>query len=366
MTRKHEAGIKGVLALLAVAWGANSAAQVPGDWWPDPTNHRGISAWLTYSRDYDAIYSNLDTDPEHQMLVQAQIDELEREQIEVVFVAISSRSEQPHLQSLSDPENQVSRDLRSFLNRLNASKTAIRGCAAILSDDFTGDSLGRYVLVDHLIDFNANLGSTDAALRCAATDLEMRQGFLRLAVYDLWKQFHLDMKLRIAERGADLPLLAWMQGPDYLVSQLSAADQEALRKREGVEPVGDGLFTGAIRYFTTQQGQAIFDAVIPMWYFASQNPYARRLEHNFQELKSIEGEKPFLIAGIMIRNDTGLCCRDSQLNPVCIRSRAAYEDRLAFNDTFRALASVFIGTGVFKWPVPEDWNCSLGDEARCR
>jgi len=46
---------------------ATSVAQVPKDWWPDPTEHRGISAWLTYSRDYDALYSNLDTDPKHQI-----------------------------------------------------------------------------------------------------------------------------------------------------------------------------------------------------------------------------------------------------------------------------------------------------------
>ena len=365
MTLKLGAEIKRALALLAVVLGPTSAAQVPGDWWPDPTTNRGLSVWLTYSRDYDTVYSNLDTDPKHEMLVEAQIAELGREQIEVVFVALSSRAEQPHVQSLSDPESPVSRDLRSFLNRLNASKSAIRGCAAILSDNFTGDSLERYVLVDDLIDFNANLDPTDAPLRCVSTDLEMPPGSHRLAVYDLWKQFHLNMKLRIAESGAQLPLLAWMQGPDYLVSQLSAADQEELRQREGVEPVGNGLFTGAIRYFTTQDGQAIFDAVIPMWYFASQNPYATRLEHNFQELTSIEGEKPFLIAGIMIRNDTGLCCRDNARNPVCIRSRAEYEDRLAFDDTFRAPASVFIGTGVFRWPVPADWNCRLGDEARC-
>jgi len=365
MKRKIGSEIKRALVLLGVALGSTSAAQVPGDWWPDPTTQRGLSVWLTYSRDYDTVYSNLDTDPKHEMLVQDQIAQLESEQIEVVFVALSSRTEQPHLQSLSDPESQVSRDLRSFLNQLNASKTGIRGCAAILSTDFTGDSLERYVLVDHLIDFNANLEPTDAPLRCVSTDLEMRQGSLLLAVYDLWKQFHLNMKLRIAEKGAQLPLLAWMQGPDYLVSHLSAADQEKLQKREGVEPVGNGLYTGAIRYFTTQDGQAIFDAVIPMWYFASQNPYARRLEHNFQELTSIEGEKPFLIAGIMIRNDTGLCCVDSDGNPVCIRSRAEYDGRLDFNDTFRAPASVFIGTGVFMWPVPDDWNCRLGNEARC-
>ncbi|HEX4803562.1 MAG TPA: hypothetical protein VFV14_08630, partial [Myxococcaceae bacterium] len=284
MKRKIGSEIKRALVLLGVALGSTSAAQVPGDWWPDPTTHRGLSVWLTYSRDYDAVYSNLDTDPKHEMLVQDQIAQLESEQIEVVFVALSSRVGQPHLQSLSDPKSPVSRDLRSFLNQLNASKTGIRGCAAILSDSFTGESLERYVLVDHVVDFNANLDPTDAPLRCVATDLEMLQGSLRLEVYDLWKQFHLNMKLRVAEKGAALPLLAWMQGPDYLVSQLSADDQEELRQREGVEPAENGLFTGAIRYFTTQDGLAIFDAVIPMWYFASQNPYARRLEHNFQEL----------------------------------------------------------------------------------
>src|SRR5215510_14416517 len=117
-----------------------------------------------------------------------------------------------------------------------------------------------------------------------------------------------------------------------------------LREREGVEPAENGLFTGAIRFFTRQKGQSIFDAVIPMWYFASQNPYATRLRHNFQELTDVEGEKPFLIAGIMIGNDTGICCVDNLGNPVCIRSRAEYEDRLAFNDTFRAPLSAFIGT----------------------
>src|SRR5262249_52751199 len=117
MKLKIGSEVKQALVLLAVALGSTSAAQVPGDWWPDPTTHRGLSVWLTYSRDYDAIYSNLDTDPKHEKLVQDQIAQLESEQIEVVFVALSSRTEQPHLQSLSDPESQVSRDLRYLLNQ---------------------------------------------------------------------------------------------------------------------------------------------------------------------------------------------------------------------------------------------------------
>jgi hypothetical protein len=153
-----------------------------------------------------------------------------------------------------------------------------------------------------------------------------------------------------------------MQGPDYLISQLSLADLEMLMKREGIAPHATerGLFTGAIRYFTTQDDRSIFDAVVPMWYFASSSPYAVRLQHNFAELQSMAGDKPFLIAGIMIRNDTGLCCVDRDLRPVCIRSRTEYDDRLDFNDTFRLPPSVFIGTGVFKWPIPEAWNCRAG------
>lgn len=364
--REHRLVTKflGSILLLSAFTNSSAPAQPPGDWWPDPATHRGLSVWLPFSREYDAIYSDLDQNPDHDMLFRAQLADLDREGVEVVFLTFSSGTDQPHLQALSDPTNPVSRDVRSLLNRLNA--TGIRACAAIFSDNFTGSPafLDRYLWVDHLVDFNANLDPSDAPFLCVTTDLEMREGSLRVSVYDLWKQFHLNMRNRIEERSSALRLLTWMQGPDFLISQLSADERELLRVREGIRPhpMETGLFIGAIRYFTTQDGRSIFDAIVPMWYFASRNPYARRLQHNFDELESIMGEKPFLIAGIMIRNDTGLCCRDRFGNPVCIWSRGEYDGRLDFNDTFRAPSSVFIGTGIFKWPTPEDWSCSGAKE----
>jgi hypothetical protein len=348
--------------LLASALIRSASAQAPGDWWPDPATHRGLSVWLAYSREYDDIYRDLDQDPIHQQLVEEQLADLQREGMEVVFVALSSSAARPHLQSLSNREILVTRDVRSFLNRL--SSRGIRACAAILSIDFTDDDpamLDRYMLVDHLLDYNANLDPADAPFRCVATDLEMSRGYRRAAVYDLWKQFHLNMKNRIQERSSGLALLTWMQGPDYLLSQMSPADRDELMTREGItsHPTDAALYIGAIRYFTTQKGRTLFEAVIPMWYFAPRGPYARRLQHNFDELQGIPGEKPFLIAGIMHRNDTGLCCVDDLGNPVCIRTRTEYDGRLDFNDTFRNPPSIFIGTGVFKWPVPAQWDCTV-------
>jgi hypothetical protein len=176
-------------------------------------------------------------------------------------------------------------------------------------------------------------------------------------VYDLWKQFHLNMKSRIAARGSDLALLAWIQGPDFLIDRMDdLQDQAALMQRENIAqlPTDPALYTGAIRYFTTQAGAAIFDAVIPMWYFTPFAPYRRRLEHNFNELQNLVGEKPFLIAGMMIQNEAaGLCCLG------CIAGRAEYDARLDFSDTFRLPPSVYIGAGVFKWRIPTDWSCGV-------
>jgi hypothetical protein len=251
-------------------------------------------------------------------------------------------------------------DVQSYLNRLDVQ--GIRACAAILSNNFSGDpgQLDRFTLVDHLVDFNRNRDPSDAAFRCVATDLEMAACSpsetacpRSAAVYDLWKQFHLNMKTRIASGGSDLRLLAWMQGPDFLIARMGdAADQAALMERENITPRADdpALFIGAMRYFTTQGGVSIFDAVIPMWFFRPAGPYMRRLQHNFNELQSITGDRPFLIAGMMIRNEAaGLCCPD------CVAGRNDYQSRLDFNDPFRG--PLFIGTGVFKWAIPEDWSC---------
>jgi hypothetical protein len=43
-------------------------------------------------------------------------------------------------------------------------------------------------------------------------------------------------------------------------------------------------YNGALRYFATEKGKPIFDAVIPMWYFKSPVPYVRFVDHNAREL----------------------------------------------------------------------------------
>lgn len=354
----------------------SASALIPEDWWPDPATNRGLSVWLAYSREYDALYRDLDQDPTHDQLVQQDIAAMLQEGVQVVFVALSSSPTTPHLQTLSTRTDPFTMDVQSYVNRLDAQ--GIRACAAILSNNFTGDpgQLDRFTLVDHLVDFNRNRGPGDAGFRCVATDLEMARGSRSTAVYDLWKQFHQNMKVRIAAGGSDLRLLAWMQGPDFLIDTMdNVQDQTDLMTRENIKscadsthPCGDDqtdphLYTGAIRYFTTQDGAATFDAFVPMWYFASQGPYMRRLQHNFDELHNLAGDKPFLIAGTEIRNDTGLCCVDGQGNPVCLRSRSDYLARLDFNDTFRVAPFIFIGTAVFKWPIPADWTCLVSSSA---
>lgn len=350
----------------------STSAQIPGDWWPDPATNQGLSSWVAYSREYDALYRDLDQDPTHDQLVQQDIAAMLREGVQVAFVALSSATTMPHLQALSTRTDHLTMDVQSYLNRLDAQ--GIRACAAILSNNFTGDSaqLARFTLVDHLVEFNRSRSAGDAAFRCVATDLEMAACLpsdtvcpRSTAVYDLWKQFHLNMKNRITEGGSDLRLLAWIQGPDFLISRMADdADRVALMERENIVARVDdpALFTGAMRYFTTQGGVSIFDAIIPMWFFKPAGPYMRRVQHNFNELQSITGDRPFLIAGMMIRNEAaGLCCPD------CVAGRVDYQSRLDFNDTFRGPSDpLFIGTGIFKWVIPEDWSCLASSPAARR
>lgn len=347
--REHRASL--LLFLVgSIVFPALANAQGPGPWWPDPATHRGLAVWVAYSRNYPDMYS----DP---AFVEQDVAALVQEGVDVVFVAISSSATTPHLQTLSDRTAQFTNDVQSYLNQLNGQ--GIIACAAVLSDNFTGapEQLDRFTLVDHLIDFNRGRGPGDAGFTCVATDLEMAAGSRSTAVYDLWKQFHRNMKARIAAGSSDLALLAWMQGPDFLIDRMDdPQDQAALMQRENIAqlPADPALYTGAIRYFTTQDGAAIFDAVIPMWFFTPLGPYMRRLQHNFNELQSLAGEKPFLIAGMMIQNETaGLCCAG------CIAGRTEYLARLDFNDTFRVPPFIFIGTGVFKWRIPADWSCGV-------
>jgi hypothetical protein len=329
-------------ALPDVTW-----AQGLTDWWPDPLTHRGLAAWVSYSRNYDTLWS----DPN---LAGQEVASIAQSGVEVVLLAISSSPSQPHLQRLPDRTDQFTSDVQDVLNLLTANE--VRACASILSrDDFTGSpgQMAMYVLVDNLLAFNASLGPNDTGFNCVATDLEMTTaGSHTTVVYDLWRQFHANMRDRIASGGGGIHLLAWIQGPDYLISQMDSVDRDQLMQRENITfDVTPGLFDGAFQYFTVLNALPIFDAVIPMWFFTSQPPYFVRLDHNIRELDSLGIPNLYLVAGVMIQNSTGVCCSG------CVRGRSDFDDRLNYNDSIRQQFSEFIGTGVFLWPIPADWTC---------
>ncbi len=337
------------LALLLCAAAALSPvtrAQGLTDWWPDPTTHRGLSVWVSYSRDYDTLWS----DP---TLAGQEVASIAQSGVEVVFLSISSSPSQPHLQRLSDRTDPFTSDVQSLLNLLTANE--VRACASILSDNFTGSprQMERFVLVDNLLAFNGSRGPLDTGFNCVATDLEMTAGFRSTAVYDLWRQFHANMRDEIASGGGGIHLLAWIQGPDFLISQMdSAEDRDQLMQRENITPdVIAGLFDGAFAYFTVLNGLPIFDAVIPMWYFTPPTPYFVRLDHNIRELDGLGIANLYLVAGVMIQNAMGVCCSG------CVRGRSDFDDRLNHNDAVRQQFSEFIGTGVFLWPILADWTC---------
>ncbi len=317
------------------------------DWWPDPATHRGLSTWIAYSNEYDDWWSTRE-------LADLAVDEIAQSGIEVVFLALSSSAGRPDLQRLSDRGEALTADVQYLLNSLAARD--IRACATILSDLFTGSAsqMQRFTLVDHLADFNASRGTGDAWFTCVSTDLEMAAGSRSTAVYDSWKKFHSDMRGRIAADGAGLKLLAWMQGPDALIDHMDdAGDRSELMAREGIQADagGAGLYDGALRYFATANGQPIFDAVIPMWYFTNAASYQRTLDHNVGEWQSLHLAARYLIPGVMVRNSKGLCC------PGCVNGRQDFDYRLGLNDAARQQFPNVAGTAAFLWPLPDDWNC---------
>jgi hypothetical protein len=340
--------VKELVLLLYAADALSLSARAQGltDWWPDLSTHRGIAVWMSYSRDYDSFWS----DPN---LASQEVASIAQSGVDVVLLAISSSPLQPHLQRLSDRPDQFTSDVQSLLNLLTAN--GVRACASILSDNFTGSAgqMARFVLVDNLLNFNGSLGPLDTGFNCVATDLEMTAGFRSTNVYDLWRQFHANMRDEIASSGGGIHLLAWIQGPDFLISQMdSADDRDQLMQRENITPdVTPGLFDGAFAFFTVLEALPIFDAVIPMWYFTPPAPYFARLDHNVRELDSLAIPNLYLVAGMMIQNSTGFCCSG------CVRGRSDFDDRLNFNDAIRQQFPEFIGTGVFLWPILADWTC---------
>jgi hypothetical protein len=318
----------------------------PIAWWPDPATHRGLSAWVSYSNDYDAVWSS-------RLLADQQIQSLQQSGIEVAFLSISSSAGKPQLQLLSNRNDPFTGNVQYALNALAAHN--IRACAAILSDNFIGSAsqMQRFDQVDPLLDFNASRGAGDAGFTCVATDLEMQAGARTTAVYDLWKQFHANMRDRIAARGGSLKFAAWIQGPDFLLTQMNAADRSQLMHRESIvqDPADATLYDGALRYFTMQNGKAIFDAVIPMWYFTPVEPYERFLNHNVRELQGLRQPGLYMIAGLMVRDAGGPCC------PGCVNGSQDYIARLQFNDTVKQQFPNLIGTGVFMWPFESSWTC---------
>ena len=328
-------------------------AQDQWDWWPDPTTHRGISTWVSYSGTYDNLWSD-------RTLTDQEVGAIAQSGVEIVFLSISSSAARPDLQRLSDRTDPFTANVQYLLNSLTVQN--IRACAAILSDNFTGsdDQMQKFVLVDNLLAFNASRGQGDSGFTCVASDLEMASGSRKSATYDLWKQFHASMRDRLVAASGGLKLLAWMQGPDFLIDKMDdPTDRDLLMQREGItQDAADlALYDGALRYFTTQAGAPIFDAVVPMWYFTPANPYYRRLDHNVSELQTLGIPNLYLVAGMAIVTTTqnpqcsGLCC------PGSVNGRQDYDSRLTYNDTVRQQTTGLIGTGVFKWPIPSDWTC---------
>ncbi len=295
------------------------------------------------------------------------VDAIQQQGADVVFIQISSAN----LQKLSIKTDDFTQDIQYLLNRLATPGIGIRGCASILSDFFTGTDaqMARFTRVDHLIDFNRNRNIFDAGFTCVGTDLEIARGSRSSSVYDKWKEFHMTVKDRIASQGSDLKLVAWMDGPDFLVQTMDdSEDREFLMNREGITLISSGptLYSGAIKYFTTSARQdnvalAIADAVTLMWYFPTPGPIQRRLAHNITELESLPGDngvnKPFLIAAVKVPQLDGVC-RNRRGEPVddCLRTQEDYIRVLNSNDDVRINFSSFIGTAVFKWPFPRAWT----------
>ena len=334
-----------LLVLLTCTPGAN--AQDPWDWWPDPSTRSGLAVWIPFSRDYNTWMDHGYIDRQMPLMQQLHVD--------VVFVAISDMPPERHLERLSMVDDPFTVDVQYLLNQLILN--GIRASAAILSDDFRGtdSDMARYVRVDHIMDFNQNRGPDDAGFTSVATDLEMPRcdmiGCYRTTeVYDKWKQFQLNLKNRIASR---VRYVIWTTAPDAMMDRMSYPDdRRALMCREHMSFDGSdthgNLYNGAVKYFTTQDGVALADAVVPQWYFRDFDPYRFRLDHNINELQSLEGDKPFMIGGVKI-ND-GVCRAD------CLQTEDAYLNVLSYNDDVRMTFTSFIGTGVFKWPYPVDWT----------
>jgi hypothetical protein len=322
-------------------------AEAPWGWWPDPSVNRGLSVWVAYSNDYGAIWSD-------QSSVDQEVNAMSMQGVQVAFIALSSAASKPHLQTLSNRNDPFTANVQYLIDQLAANN--ISACASILSDNFTGSpaQMASYVLLDHLMDFNNSLGSGDTGFNCVSTDLEMAAGSQKTTVYDLWKQFHRNLRTRISIDGGGLQLMAWIQGPDFLIGKMDPADRQQLMTREGItqNAADSSLYDGAFQYFTTQGGAAIFDAIIPMWYFTPTDPYYARLDHSVRELKSMGIPDLYLMAGLMVQNGTdGVCCSG------CVAGRTDYDNRMSYNDSVRMQFPSYIGTGVFLWPIKASWTC---------
>lgn len=317
------------LALCVVRGPAYSQSAGAGD----------VSVWVSYSKDYDKLWND-------RASAGREIDAMARQHIARVFLTLSGAPAEPGLSRLPNRHDPFTENVQYVLNRLAA--RGIAGCAAILSDNFIGSpkQMAKYVLVDSLLDFNHSAARGDAHFVCVSTDLEMTNGGRTPQTYDLWKTFHASLRDRVASHGGGLQVLAWMQGPDFLISHLSPADRRTLMAREGItqDPTDTSLYHGALRYFTMSKAAPVVDAVIPMWYFTPAEAYERRVDHNVRELQELHLPNFRLIPGIMVRNQrAGLCC------PGCVAGRADYDGRLAYDQ--RA------GTAVFLWPIPAEWTC---------
>ena len=304
-----------------------------------------LAVWVSYSKQYDTLWRN-------RGLADREIQVIADQHVNTVFLTLSGAA--PGLKQISNRRDPFTANLQSVLNRLAAHGVA--ACAAILSDTFTGSSaqMARATVVDNVLAFNSTATAGDARFVCVSTDLEMTKEGHTPRVYDLWKSFHASLRQRIASRGGDLKVVAWIQGPDYLMAHLSPEDRQSLMAREHitVDPADTSLYDGALRYFTTSNATPVVDAVIPMWYFTPTDAYQRHVDHGLRELVAMKLPTLQLMPGMMVRNQrAGLCC------PGCVTGRADYDSRIDQNARDHTHTPALAGTAVFMWPVPAGWTC---------
>lgn len=326
------------LALAAMGLAAGLAAGV-GDsqaaggftWWPDGAD-AGTDAratWVYFDDEYAANWASA-------ALIAASVAEMRDNQVDVVVVSLKPAE----MTGLADPAAERTVAIQQLADRAREFGMAVY--IAYWEDEFAGTAaqMSSYTAADSVMAFNAGNGLL-ADIVGVVTDYEMHGANRTAKRYEQWRQFHSQLKARIAPGG--LKLLPSLTDPAALLNSCATctAKWRRVNKISGADPD----YQGDVAYFSAYGGVRFADGLIGLYYRGTAAAVTASAHDDLVEGAALKPAVPIVVAF-----SVGPNAADPSL-----LTRAEVAAAVAQNELEKAAYPLgTAGTLAWRWDDPQD------------